>query len=186
MVTAREGPDVTVKVREEFNDDGVGRLRNEVALGDLELVFLERTRPGKELIAGARGENQEVGGMPFAIDTVAGFFSGGVHGNNVRAAYFATGFARTIEQQAVQNRARVNDDGMRHIERGTLLVAGDEFDGMNQLLGIAVFQQERKTLDGFVGETAATGLFPGEMFVKDLDGVPCARKLRSAHGTGWS
>src|SRR5215470_3168000 len=72
---------------------------------------------------------------------------------------------------------------MRHLEGGALLVAGDKFDGVDQLLGIWIIEQERKTLNGLVSQPPAAGFFPGQMFVKNLDGMASAGKFRSAHGT---
>jgi len=54
---------------------------------------------------------------------------------------------------------------------------------VDQLLGIWIIEQERKTLNGFVRQAAAAGFFPGQMFVKNLDGMASAGKFRSAHGT---
>lgn len=45
-------------------------------------------------------------------------------------------------------------------------------------------QKERVGLDGFVGEAAAAGLFPGEMLVEDGDGVAGAGQLFAAERAG--
>src|SRR5437879_8645869 len=42
MIAARERPDVAFKLRQEFDGDGVGVLRHEVALRHFQLVALER------------------------------------------------------------------------------------------------------------------------------------------------
>src|SRR6266404_927130 len=101
MIAAREGPDVAVKVGKEFDDDGVGGLRDEVALRDFEFVFLKRTRFGEKLIAGSGSENQKVCGMPLAFDGVARLFTGGVHGNDVRAMHLAAGILGAFQEQAI-------------------------------------------------------------------------------------
>src|SRR4030095_3871378 len=149
MVAAGERPDVAVKVRKELDDDGIGGLRDEVALSDFEFVFLERTRFGKELVASAGGENEKVRGVPFSINTIAGLFVCRLHGNDVRVVDGATSFTSAVKQQAIQHGARIDDDGMGHVERGALLVAGDEFDRVDEFLGIGVVEKERETLNGF-------------------------------------
>ena len=40
MIAAREGPDVAFEMGEEFYGDGVGGLRNEIALGHFQFVAL--------------------------------------------------------------------------------------------------------------------------------------------------
>ena len=41
------------------------------------------------------------------------------------------GLSGTIEQQSVEHRAGVDDDRVRHVERGTLIVATDQLNGMD-------------------------------------------------------
>src|SRR5215470_11272672 len=101
MIATREGPDIAVKVRKELDDDGVFGLRNEIALRDFKFVLLERTRFGQKLVARAGGEYQKVGGVPFAFDAIARFFSRRVDGDDVGAAHFAAGFAGAVQQQTV-------------------------------------------------------------------------------------
>ena len=75
---------------------------------------------------------------------------------------------------------------MRHFQRGALIVAADELDRMNQFFGIRIIQQEREALDGFMGQSAAAGLFPCQVLVKNMDFVPRARELLTAHRAGRS
>src|SRR5262249_1540495 len=183
MIAAGKRPDVAVKVRKELDDDGVSALRNEIALGDFEFVFLERARFGEKLIARTGCQHQKVRAVPLSVNTEARLFGGSVDRNDVGAANLAASLARAVKEQAVQDGARVDDDGMRHVERGALLIAGNQLDGVNEFLGISVFEQKREALNGFVGEAAAARLFPGEMLVKDFYRVTCAGKFRAAHGT---
>src|SRR5437870_1859392 len=44
---------------------------------------------------------------------------------------------------------------MGHVEGGVLLFATDQFDGVHQLLGIGIIEQEWKALNGFVRQAAA-------------------------------
>src|SRR5579862_8115632 len=184
MVAAGEGPDIPVEVRKKFDDDGIFGARNEIALGDLKFVLLERAGFWKQLVACAGGKNQEVRGMPLALHAIARLFRRGIHRYDTRTVDGTTGFARAVEQQAIKHGPRVNDDGVRHLEPGPLLVAGNQIDRMNQLLGIGVVEQKRKALNGFVSQPAAAGLFPGEMFVKDFYRVTGAGKLFATDGTG--
>jgi hypothetical protein len=49
---------------------------------------------------------------------------------------------------------------------------------------VCVVEEERKALDRFVREAATTGFFPREVLIKNLNFVPRARKLLSAHCAG--
>src|SRR5215467_12822403 len=73
---------------------------------------------------------------------------------------------------------------MRHFERRPMLVAADQLNGMNELLWIGILEQKREALDGFVGESAAAGLFPGEVLVKNCYFVTRAGELLAAHCPG--
>src|ERR1700756_953927 len=75
MIAAREGPDVAVEAREKLDDDGIGGLRNEVALRDFQLLFLQRAGFREKLIACSGGQHQKISGMPFALDRVARLFT---------------------------------------------------------------------------------------------------------------
>src|ERR1700694_2477830 len=75
---------------------------------------------------------------------------------------------------------------MRHIERGVVLFAADQLDGIHQLLGIGIIKQEWKALNGLVRQPAAAGLFPRQVLVKKIDLVARARKLFTAHCPGRS
>src|SRR5713101_6276129 len=75
---------------------------------------------------------------------------------------------------------------MGHVERGVVLFAADQLDGIHQLLGIRIIKQEREALNGFVRQAAAAGFFPGEMLVKKIDCVARARELFSTHRSGRS
>src|SRR5690242_18676496 len=73
---------------------------------------------------------------------------------------------------------------MRHLERCAMFLAADELDGVNELLGIRIVEQERETLDGFVGESAAAGLFPCEVLVKKVYFVTRKSELLATHCAG--
>jgi hypothetical protein len=73
---------------------------------------------------------------------------------------------------------------MRHFEGGAMFLAAYKFDGMNELFGIRIVEQEREALDGFVCESSAAGLFPGEVLVKKMDFVTGASELLATHCAG--
>src|SRR5437016_3795099 len=75
---------------------------------------------------------------------------------------------------------------MGHVQRGVLLFATDQFDGIHQLLGIGIIEQEWKTLNGFVREAAAARFFPRQVLVKKIDLVARARELFATHRAGRS
>src|SRR5205807_1510859 len=93
----------------------------------------------------------------------------------------AAGFLRAVEQQAVQHLSRVNHDGVRHFEDGAMFLAANELNGVNELLGIRIVEQERETLDGCVGESAAAGLFPSELLVTHCAGGSAANDCNFGH-----
>ena len=95
----------------------------------------------------------------------------------------ATSLAGAVKKQAVQDRAGVNDDGMRQIQRGALILRADEFDFLDEFFWKRIIEQERETLRGFVGETAATRLFPREMLIENVYGVAGASELLATHGS---
>jgi len=47
-----------------------------------------------------------------------------------------------------------------------------------------IVEQEREALDGFVSETASTGLFPSEVLVKKINFVTGASELLATHCAG--
>src|SRR6266436_9585220 len=98
--------------------------------------------------------------------------------------HLAAGILGTFEKHAVQNHARINNDGIAHFEFGALFVAGDELDGVNQFFWIGIVEEKRKALNGFVSEAAAAGFLPREMLVKNIDGVAGAGELFATHCSG--
>ncbi len=122
--------------------------------------------------------------MPFTFDGVARPCARGVHGDHARALNLAASVLGTFKKHAVQNHARVNDDGVAHFKLGALFVAGDELDGVNKFFWIGIVEQKREALDGFMSEAAAAGFFPREMLVKNVDGVAGAGQLFATHCAG--
>jgi len=53
----------------------------------------------------------------------------------MRLLHFAAGTLRAFKEHAVQNFARVDDDGVGHIERSALIVAGNELDRIDEFFG---------------------------------------------------
>ena len=186
MIAAWERPDVALELGQKFNNNRVGGLRDEIALGHFQFVALKRARFRMEVIASASGEHQKIGGLPFAFEAIAWLFTRSIDAHDVRALNLAARFFGASEKHAIEHGARVNDDGMTHVESHALPDAADELDGADELLGIRIVEEKRETLDGFVGQAAAAGLFPGEMLVKNTDAMPGARKLLAAHGAGWA
>src|ERR1700693_5805842 len=71
---------------------------------------------------------------------------------------------------------------MSHLQRSMMFVAADEFNFSDQFFGIGIIEEKGETLDGFVGEATAAGLFPRQMFVENGDVVASASELFAAHG----
>src|SRR5437763_485069 len=186
VVVARKGPNVAFKLRKKFDEDGIGVLRDEVALGHFQFVALERPASGHQLISRAGREDKKIRFVPFSLDAITRLGPFDVHTHHAGALQRAAGFLRAVEQQAVQHLSRVNHDGVRHFEDGAMFLAANELNGVNELLGIRIVEQERETLDGFVGESAAAGLLPREMLVKKIHFVTGASELLATHCAGGS
>src|SRR2546430_17342585 len=75
---------------------------------------------------------------------------------------------------------------MGHVEGGVLLFATVQFDGVHQLLGIGIIEQEWKALNGFVRQAAAAGFFPRQVLVKKIDLGARARELFTTYRAGRS
>src|SRR5258708_30030375 len=75
---------------------------------------------------------------------------------------------------------------MGHLERGAMLLAADQLDGVHQFLGIGIIKQEGEALNGLVRQAAAAGLFPRQVLVKKFDRVARARELFATHCAGRS
>jgi len=57
---------------------------------------------------------------------------------------------------------------------------------VDQFLGIRIIEKKRETLNGLMGEAAAAGLLPGEVFVKNTNGVAGTGQLFATHCAGRS
>src|SRR5271157_153783 len=105
MVGAGEGPDVALEIGEKLDNDFLGGLRHEVALGHLEFIALQGARAGQKLVARPGGQDHEVGGAPLAINGVARLVRRSIHFLDAAAVHLAAGLASAIEKHAVQNGA---------------------------------------------------------------------------------
>src|ERR1700676_523331 len=186
MIAARKRPDVALEVRKKLHGDGVSGLRNEIALGHFQFVALQCAGSGKQLVARARGHHQKIALAPLAVDAIPRLVASGVRRDHMRMMHAAACFLRAFEQHAVEHAARIDDDGMRHVQLYAVLVAADQFDRMNEFFRVRVIEQEREALDGFMGESAATGFFPRQMLVENVYLMARARQLFAAHRTGRS
>jgi hypothetical protein len=186
MIAAREGPNVTFEVREEFHGDGIRGPRNEVTLSHFQFVALQSPRFGHNLVACTRRQNEKISATPLTIHGVAGLCSAGIHGKYMRLLDVAASLFSPLQQHAIEDATGINHDGVGHFQVGSLIVAADEVHRMHELLGIGIIQQEREALDRFMSQTAAAGLFPGEALIKNMDLVSRARKLLTAHRAGRS
>src|ERR1700680_1689338 len=109
---------------------------------------------------------------------------GRVHADDTRANRFAASGCRAVEQQAVQHRAGIDDDGAAHLKADPLSPARDQLGGADNLLWIRALEQEGIGLDGLVGQPAATRLLPGQVLVEERDVKTCSRQPLSAERSG--
>jgi len=118
-------------LRQEFDGDGVGVLRHEVALRHFQLVALERAAARDKLVARPRCEDEKIGFVPFAFDREPRLGSFDVHAQHAGPLHLAAGGLCAIQQEAVQHLSRIDHNGMLHFERRAMLLAADQLDGMN-------------------------------------------------------
>src|ERR1700730_976306 len=71
---------------------------------------------------------------------------------------------------------------MSHFQRSMMLIAADEFDFSDQFFRVRIIEEKGETLDGFVSQATAAGLFPSQMLVKYGDVIASAGELFAAHG----
>ena len=186
MIAPRKRPDVSVEMRQKFDRDGVAGLWHEVTLRHLQLVPLQCPCFRNQLVARAGRKNQKISFLPFAIHAVARLRRSRVHAHYARPLHLAARIPRAIQEHAVQHRARIDHDRVGHFERGMLLLAADQLDGIHQFFGIGIIKQEREALNGFVRQSAATGFFPSQVLIKKMNLVARARELLTAHCAGRS
>ena len=135
------------------------------------------------MIARASGEHEEIRRLPFAFHAKPRLLSTRLDRHDMRLLHFAACAQRPVQQESVQNFARVDDDGIGHFERCALIVARNQFNGVNQFFGMRIFQQEGIFLNRFVRQPAAARFFPRQVLVKNGHFVPGARQLLAAHGS---
>jgi len=140
MVGAGEGPDVALEVGEEFDDDLLGSLRDEVTLGHFEFVALQSASTGEELVACAGSKDEEIGGVPLAIHGIARLLRSSVHFMNAGTVDLAAGFAGAVEEQAIQDGTGIDNDGVLKVELGAVIFRADDFDVMNEFFGMGIIQ----------------------------------------------
>ena len=108
----------------------------------------------------------------------------GIDVGDARANRRASGGYGAVEKQAIEHFARVNDDGMAHLELRAMAAAGNQFRCADNFLGLGRIEQEGIGFDGFVGQAAAAGLFPRETLVVNGDLKARAGQPLAAERTG--
>src|SRR5206468_10546903 len=83
-------------------------------------------------------------------------------------------------------RSRIDHDRVRHFERGVMLFAADQLDGIHQFFRIGIVEQKREALDRLVRQSAAARFFPRQVLVKKIDLMARASELLTAHCAGRS
>src|SRR5579863_879618 len=111
MVAAWKRPDVPLEMRKKFNGDRVRRLRDEIPLGHFQLVALQWSCLGRQLVSRPRREHQEVRLMPLPVQTVSRFFRSSVDSHDVRAMHRASRALSAIQQHSVEYFAGINHYG---------------------------------------------------------------------------
>ena len=169
MVGARKRPEIAGHAIEKFDFDHFFFGGDEVAEGDFEIARAKRSCAGEELVARACGEDDEIGGVFSARGGERNLRAGSVHTGDASVMHFASGGFGAAEEKAVQNGAGINHQRARHLKAGAMPARGDEFGVMNLFFGGRAVEEEGIFFDGFVGEAAAAGFFPGQMLVEKRD-----------------
>ena len=102
--------------------------------------------------------------------------------------HFRSRAPRTLEEQRVQNAARVNGDRVRKPESHALAARRDELGFVNEVAGRGRLEQERMALKNSVREPASARLLPSLLFFENLDAdfrvAGC--EPRRSDRSGWS
>src|SRR5271170_615016 len=186
MIGARKGPQVPLKLLQEFHLNYIFFGGHEIAESYFQIERAERGRFRQQLVARAGSEHHEI--RP-------AFFSAG-HQAHLRAVCIHAGHARThrgaarsdgaVKQQAIENLARVDDDGMAHLESGAMPAAGNQLRSAHDFFWLRPVEQEGIGFDGLMGEAAAAGFLPGETLVENGDAETAAGKALPAKRAGGS
>ena len=145
MVGARERPDVAFESAQEFHLDGVAHGRERSSRGS----FPGRSRRERARVRAAghcarRRRSPAKSASCAAPPSVRRTrFPASIHLRHTRAHDAAARGCGAIQQQAVEHRARVDDDGMIEVEQRAMAAAGDEFHRVNRVFWVRTVQQKR-------------------------------------------
>ncbi len=169
MVGTGKRPDVSLQAAHKFHLNGVRTAGNEVAQGDFQVLGRKGARVGEENVARARRQNQEIGLVRGAFGGERRRFSADIHRSDMRTDHATSRACGTVEQKAVEYRARVDDDGVIERQQSAIAMARNQLDAVNRFFGVRTVEQEGIAAHGLMGEAAAAGLLPGEMLIKKGD-----------------
>src|SRR5260370_28272676 len=167
MAAARESPDIAFEIRQKLDIDVVLRGRNVVAervhgvgRGPLRADVAQR-------IARSGSDDAKVG----LKRTVLGFeqpaAAGALDFEHARFRELRSSLLGALEQHVIEIESRVDNQrtGESHLN-GARFRRGEVGVG-NDFLGRVVFEQKRILMISLVGESAAAGFFPGQLFIED-------------------
>src|SRR5271169_2280044 len=97
MVGAWERPDIAFEVWQELDQDLIGSLRDEVALGHFQLIAGQRACAGQKLISRSSRQTQQIALVPLALDRITRFVRQTVHALHPRVMNPATRGASTVQ-----------------------------------------------------------------------------------------
>ena len=191
MIGAREDPDVAGDSFQKLNLHQRTAAGDEVARGDHQIARGNRREELRaERIARARRQDQ-VGRSVFTLGREQLPVSAG--SRNPRDAFLAyidprssAGAPGSLQQQSIQRQAREDRDRVLHVEAHPLPRRTDQLAVFNRIAFAPGIRQKRILLQSFVRESAAAGLLPGKLFVKEKD-VPAARcQQRAGQSARWT
>jgi len=184
MIRAREGPKIALEFLQKFHLDDVFFGGNEISERDFEVFRAESRRLRKQLVARSRRDDDEIGMAYFAAGSEAHARAVCCHASHACADGRAARCGGAVEQEAIEHFARVNHDRVAHVKACAMAIAGDQFGGADDSLGLAGIEQEGISRDGFVRQSTTAGFFPRETLVEDRDIEAVACEALAAKRSG--
>jgi hypothetical protein len=106
---------------------------------------------------------------------------------NISASAIASaGAPGSLQQQSIQRQAREDRDWVLHVEAYPLSRRTDQLAVFNRIAFASGFRQKRILAQSFVRDSAAAGLLPGKLFVKEKDAPASFRQQRTSQSARWT
>lgn len=186
MVATRKRPEIALELLQEFDLDDVFFGGDEITEGHFEIGSAQCGGLREELVAGAGGDDDKVGEMRICTDGETRLLARDIQRSDARANSRASRGDGAIEEKRVQDFARVDDDGMAHLEASAVPLARNQFGDTHDFFRLGRIEKKRILFDGLVGESATAGFFPGEALVENGYAETGACEALATERARWS